>query len=63
MFDVDNFEVGLQYRVASCVISFSQGFQAIKLKLCTDDISILKMCMWLLARKKISSDKITAFST
>ena len=43
--DLDNFQVRLQYWVEVCVINSSQSFQAISLKLCTDAISILKMCM------------------
>ena len=31
------------------------------MKLCTDVIIILKMCMWFLAGKKIILNKITAF--
>ena len=46
-----------------CAINSSQSFQAISLKLYTDVISILKMCMRLLAGKKIVFDNITAFWT
>ena len=40
-----------------------QGFQAIDLTLCTDIISILKMCMCFFVGEKIIFDKITAFWT
>ena len=43
--DLDNFQVRLQYWVEVCEINSSQSFQAISLKLYTDAISILKMCM------------------
>ena len=43
--DLDNFQVRLQYWVASLCNQLLQSFQVINLKLCTDFISILKMCM------------------
>ena len=46
-----------------CVINFSQSFQTINLKLCTDVISILKMCMCFFAHKNIIFDQITAILT
>ena len=61
IFDLDNFQVMLQYGLASlCKISSSQSFQAINLKLCIDVISTLKICVWLFAGEKIFVDKITA---
>ena len=41
----DNFEVSLQRRVASLCNQLLPGFQAINLKLCTDVISIMEMCI------------------
>ena len=41
-----------------CIINFSLSFQAFSLKLCTDIISILKICMSLFAGNKIIFDKI-----
>ena len=65
--DLDNFQVRLQVRlqywVAILCNQLLPEFQAINLKLCTDVIGILKMCMWLLAGKKILFDKVTAFWT
>ena len=46
-----------------CVINSYQGFQAFSLKLGTNVISILKICMSLFAGKKIIFDSITAFLT
>ena len=49
--DLDNFPVRLIFRLGIiigwqvCVINSSKSFQAINLKLCTDVISILKMCI------------------
>ena len=44
-----------------CIINFSYSFDGIKLKLCTDVSSILKMCTFCFEEKKIIFDKITAF--
>ena len=46
-----------------CVINSSQSFQAFSLKLCTNVMSILKICMLLFAGEKIIFDNITAFLT
>ena len=53
------FKKGLQV----FVINSSQDFQAINLKLCTDDISILKVCMLLFSGKKMIFGTITEFCT
>ena len=54
IFDLDNFEVNLQHRVAASLRNqLLPVFQAIDLKHCADAISLLKVCMWLLASKNI----------
>ena len=53
--DLENLQVRLQYGVASLCNQLLPEF--------SDVISILKMCMRLLAGKKIIFDKITAFWT
>ena len=56
--DLDNFQVRLQCGVANL---YNQSFQTMNWKHIIGIISILKMCIGLLAGKKIVFDNITAF--
>ena len=61
--DLDNFQVSLQYGVASLCNQLLTEFSSNQFEIFQEVISILKMCMCLLADKKIISDKIAAFWT
>ena len=61
--DLDNFQVRLQYGVASLCNQLLPEFSSNQFETLHRCICILKMCLWLLADKKIIMDKITAFWT